>query len=613
MGGLINVTDLDAPFELSAEQRAVVESPIDRRLLVVAGAGQGKTEVVAARIGYLIENEDLSSSTETLVLSFSRAAVTAVRNRLDAKGIAQSNVRTFDSFAGQLLLDADVEPIGSFEARIRQATRILAESRETPYHVESLRHIVVDEVQDLVGDRADFVLALLRAIDTSVGITALGDPLQGIYDFQLEQSQIKTSSSEVFASLEGEFGAEGVGLGRSYRARGRDPLDVVSLGDRLRVTTDAADASRELDDFESELLALGEIEDWADSADVPGASTAILCTTNGEVLRVSKYLNDNGIRHVVRRQAQDFGASKWVAQALGELQGPLVGRSEVEAALERILGSEKGNDAWFELKTAEGNGRQRDSLNLSRLRMLIRSGAIPRTLTEPDNSGVVVSTVHRAKGLEFDRVFVVEQSYERKDADPWSAIRARYVALSRARDEVFLCSLPKTYSSFREERWLPGRLLERVNKWKSTKKRTKSVEFLYGDVDVDVPLVGNGGDAMAIQAALGASDLVGANLEAILDLENSTVELPSYLLVTDDGQVLGRTSEAFNQAFAKAFSLSGGSWPATARGLSVVSIETVAGDYRKSQQMDVSYSGMWLAPRVVGLAEPDWSMMEEVQ
>ena len=89
--------------DLNHEQLAVVEAAVDARLLVVAGAGQGKTEVVASRIDYLVKSEDLSASREVLVLSFSRAAVTAVRTRLHDRDVPAANVRTFDSFAGQLL------------------------------------------------------------------------------------------------------------------------------------------------------------------------------------------------------------------------------------------------------------------------------------------------------------------------------------------------------------------------------------------------------------------------------------------------------------------------------------------------------------------------------
>ncbi len=71
--------------------------------------------------------------------------------------------------------------------------------------------------------------------------------------------------------------------------------------------------------------------------------------------------------------------------------------------------------------------------------------------------------------------------------------------------------------------------------------------------------------------------------------------------------MVGRTSEAFNESFVKAFNIGGGRWPETFVGLSLVSVETVGGDPRRSQGADVSRSGLWLAPRVVGLAQPDWS------
>ncbi|WP_370585094.1 UvrD-helicase domain-containing protein [Nocardia sp. XZ_19_231] len=602
---------MSEPLELNDEQRVVVGAPINDRLVVIAGAGQGKTEVVAARIGFLVEAEQLSASTEILVLSFSRAAVSAVRTRLDLREVAAANVRTFDSFAGQLLLDADIEPVGSFEARIRQATKVLEESDEAPFAVELLRHIIMDEVQDLVGDRADFVLALLRRLNDEVGVTALGDPLQGVYDFQLATSKSKTSSQQIFEALASEFGATTVGLGENYRARGSDPLKVVELGNRLRDLSDARESTVLVDEFESSLLSLGKIDDWADMLSVDGTTTAVLCATNGEVLRVSKYLNENGIRHAVRRQAQDFGAAKWVGQALGSLDGPVVRRSEVEEALQRILGQELGEAAWYLLKAAEGNARQIDALNLLRIRALVKSGTVPLTLTEPDSSNVIVSTVHRAKGLEFDRVFLVDRTYAWPDNDPWAVVRARYVALSRAREVIFRCELPRTYALYQEMNWLPDRILERVNKWKSTKKRTKAVEFQYRDVEIDVPVAVQC-DAHIVQTNLNATDLVGVPVVASLDMERSTADLPSYVLRAEDGRVIGRTSEGFNESFVKAFSMQGGSWPAELSGLSLVSVETVAGHPRRSQELDVSYSGFWLAPRVIGLAQPDWSNMEEI-
>jgi DNA helicase-2/ATP-dependent DNA helicase PcrA len=602
----------DDRIDLNDDQLEVVEAPVDARLLVVAGAGQGKTEVVASRIDFLIKSEGLSASREVLVLSFSRAAVTAVRARLHARDVPAANVRTFDSFAGQLLLDAGVETAGSYEFRIRQATQLLSDGAEVLPAVEDLRHIVIDEIQDLVGDRADFVLALLRVVELDVGITGLGDPLQGIYDFQLEESRSKTSSQKVFGALAEEFDCQEASLGRNYRARGMVPKRVVQLGDELRKTKNLPAAQRLLADVEADLLPFGEIDEWARAVPTENRLTAVLCATNGEVLRVSRYFNEHGIPHAVRRQAQDFGAAKWIAEAMSLLVGPRERRSEVETALAMALGIEDVEDYWYLLKGAEGRSSQHDSFDLLRLAQLVKSGTIPLTLTEPDQANVIVSTVHRAKGLEFDRVFIVEPDYVRGDDDEWEAVRREYVALSRARDEIFSCQLPRTYARFREERWLPGRLLERVRN-RNGKQRTRAMEFQYDDVEVASPGSTKEVTATKVQETLRRRDLVGSRVEALLDSATTTYEMPSFLMYTEHGDFVGRSSEYFGESFKKAFSLRYGKYPTALKGLSLVSVETVAGDPRVSERVGLGPTDFWLAPRVVGLAQPDWSATEEFE
>jgi len=603
-----------ADIVLNDAQRDVVEAAIDERLLVIAGAGQGKTEVVALRIDHLVKEEDLSASSQVLVLSFSRAAVTAVKTRLDAREVPAANVRTFDSFAGQIILDAEEEPTGSFEARIRRATQLIRDAAETPDPIVDIRHIVIDEVQDLVGDRADFVIEILRAAGDGVGITALGDPLQGIYDFQLGESRSKTASTAVIRTLKQEFGCTEVELGQNYRARGKGPKKVVKLGEQLRATEDPTDADTLIADLRSTLLDLGEIDEWDDLVTKDDARTAVLCATNSEVLRVSRHLSGKDIRHAVRRQAQDFGAANWIGRTLTSMSGQTVDRSEVEEALARSLDETRIEQAWYLLKSVAADKRGRDALNLRRLRNSIRTNMLPLTLTEPDSSNVIISTVHRAKGLEFDRVFLVAPSREHEDEDEWAIIRREYVALSRARDDIYVCSLARARSSFDKMRWLPGRRVERVYNRKTGRKRVKAFEFLYDDVDVSEPTAGGELDAADVQENLRSDDLVGANVEAVLDHEQSIPDLPSYLLITEEGYLLGRTSESFNTAFNTVFGRrDGGVFPGRLFGLTLVSVETVAGEPRKTERLDVGRSGLWLAPRITGLVEPDWKTMEEVE
>lgn len=600
-------------IKLNKEQKRVVEAPVDERLLVIAGAGQGKTEVVALRIDHLVKQEELSASAEVLVLSFSRAAVTAVKTRLNAREVPAANVRTFDSFAGQFILDADEEPKGSFEARIRQATKLLKDANATSDPLADIRHVVIDEVQDLVGDRADFVLQLLRAVDGDVGITALGDPLQGIYDFQLDDSHSQTSSAVVMHALRHEFSCSEASLGQNYRARGADPKRVVELGKKLRSVEDPFIAETLVEDLESRLPDLGGISEWADLVSLDGKRTAVLCTSNSEVLRVSRHLSGHDIPHAVRRQAQDFGAANWIGRSLRSLSGQTIGRSEVEDALAEALNRADVEPCWFLLKSVAADRHGKDALNLHRLRSSISAKMLPLTLTEPDAADVIVSTIHRAKGLEFDRVFIVDQNYEIDDEDEWATVRRNYVALSRARDDIFICELPRSRSSFDEVRFLPGRRVERVFN-KNGRKRVKAFEFLYDDVDVTEPAAGGGVDAAVVQQNLLDRQLIGASVEASLNHEVSTPEMPSYLLTSEDGRVLGRSSENFNIAFNAAFGRkSSKEFPGRLFGLTLVSVETVAGKPGKTEQHDLGASGLWLAPRITGLVQPDWQTMEEVE
>lgn len=593
--------------ELNDEQLSVVEAPADARLLVIAGAGQGKTEVVVSRIDSLVQNEGLTASEEVLVLSFSRAAVSAVRTRLDVRDVAGANVRTFDSFASVLLLDAAIQAEGGFDARIRRATQLLEEAEEVPHDVELLRHIVIDEVQDLVGDRADFVMAILNWLDDDAGITALGDPLQGVYDFQLEDSLSKTSSQDVFDALTRRLKCERVGLGKNYRARGKLPKKVVLLGDKLRRTEDGDDAEALLEDLVLDLPDRGQIDEWYDLLTPrKGKTTAVLCATNADVLRVSRYLNERGVSHAVRRQAQDFGPAKWIAGALGPLPGPKERRSEVEAALERLLAKHEVGEKWNELKAAEGRMREFDNLDLLRVSRLVKARALPLPLTEPDSSSVIVSTIHRAKGLEFDIVFIVEPTWIPDEEDTWTRVRRDYVALSRARDEIYLCSLPKPRSSIYADERYYGRFKEEVfSTRKKGKKWTRAFEFQYNDVETTYPTCSQNVGAQEVQKLLQSTDLVGLTVTAELD-EASVDESPSYLLFTERGQLVGRTSVAFDDAFVHYFKWLD-RWPHTIDGLSLVSVETVAGDPRESEKAGLGSSGFWLVPRVTGLARPDLS------
>jgi len=93
-------------LKLNSQQREAVEHN-DGPLLIVAGAGTGKTTVVSSRIARLIE-DGLASPEEVLALTFSDKAAQEMADRVDdllASGYLDLWISTFHSFCERILRD----------------------------------------------------------------------------------------------------------------------------------------------------------------------------------------------------------------------------------------------------------------------------------------------------------------------------------------------------------------------------------------------------------------------------------------------------------------------------------------------------------------------------
>ncbi len=77
---LVASTHLKGEKRLSAEQRAVVEAPLEAAMRVLAGPGAGKTTVITERYRYLLENG--VSPNAIVVVTFTHAMAGELRDRL---------------------------------------------------------------------------------------------------------------------------------------------------------------------------------------------------------------------------------------------------------------------------------------------------------------------------------------------------------------------------------------------------------------------------------------------------------------------------------------------------------------------------------------------------
>jgi DNA helicase-2/ATP-dependent DNA helicase PcrA len=88
---------------LNPQQRAAVEQ-IDGPLLVIAGPGTGKTQLISTRVGYILDNTDTPADA-ILLLTFTEAGAQAMRDRLArliGKPAYDVQINTYHAFGGEI-------------------------------------------------------------------------------------------------------------------------------------------------------------------------------------------------------------------------------------------------------------------------------------------------------------------------------------------------------------------------------------------------------------------------------------------------------------------------------------------------------------------------------
>ena len=594
------------PSELTQTQQNVVDLPHDARALVFGSAGSGKTQVLIGRIVKLISTDVLAPGEELLVLTFGRETAAELRRRA---GVAESatayvQVSTFDSFATGLL--STINPEGpwkhkSYDPRIEDAISTIRNDQRAHRYLSRLRHVIVDEIQDLVGVRARLLLTLLQ--HSNGGFTLLGDPAQAIFNFQLKGSAREIVAETLVDSLiETYDGLVSIVLEENFRAQTDQTRSPLKWGTLL--SNRNADYAYIQNGLETILLG-AELAPLS-LLDRRGGTLAVLCFTNAQALLISSALFAEGIAHEFRRTLSDQFVPSWVGQVLGRRNERRLSKAELADLLDGTEGSPRVDEAWNTLKAIDSSSGK--FLQLDLIAENIRSGsavAVPNTHRE----NITVSTIHRAKGLEFDWVVVVKPgvgTYSRGQS-PADEARLLFVALSRARKGLFWIEPPDTkgWSTARDN--IEGR-------WTLASRRyLLGFEVRGSDIRSDIPAGHNVdcGDLSAsdIQRYIHDSVCAGNPVSLLLDgIGRSSDGVPRYLLL-HGSTVVGETSTAFVQALMRArLPKCGGNsiLPVRIGGLRVESIDTVAGTQAAADRAGLEGLGIWNRVRVFGLGNLEY-------
>lgn len=641
----------------SGVRSEIADAPASARLLVEAGPGTGKTETAARRIANLVRTE--LSPGQILVLSFSRSAVRTLTRRLGKIGetdprvveeLRHLSVRTFDSWAFRMLRLLGEAPrtllTRTHDANIAALTEIATGPRREDLRtlMGDRRHLVVDEFQDLPGVRGDLVLALLALMappgEPGRGFTILGDPAQAIFGFARGMRDggepFPTPHEywrEVCRIYGGELGQKR--LTRNYRS---DPsLAGMSLTLRAVLLSDRPEKEK----LRATLAALAALPAPAQPIGrglleaATGGSRAILTQTNGEAIRVLQALygtETTGGAVPVRLHAGGHATlpPAWIGALLRKLRSASLPRTQfakIHAHLAaawgdatcRRLGLPEQDVAWARVACAAGGGEDDKSVDVAELRARLSwPDAFPDDQPVVDD-GVIITTVHKSKGMEFDAVTLLETretdgDEEEGDGDgdtelsdqPGERASVAYVAMTRAAltldrapaDAIHRAPIHRPFPDGRT------RLCHRSFKW-------INIEMgLRGDIDplgfVDPALLGGKDGVEELQSFLlaEAAGLAGRKVMLCKQIEDAKATWHIHLQDgSKPGRLIGRTANQLSVDLLKMLYKRGFALPPVIMNLRISDVGTLTSDGIAGLGDPERTSGLWLGVGLFGTGD----------
>ena len=218
-----------------AQRDIVADDRENTNVLILAGPGSGKTRVLVHRIAYLIRARR-GNPRSILALAYNRHAAVQIRQRLhdligdDAAGVTVLTCHALamrlagSTFAGSIE-QTEAQAHDRFDNVLKEAIELLEGGNAAPGEADELRDrllagfrwILVDEYQDIKELEYNLISALAGRTkgeqDQRLNLFAVGDDDQNIYSFS-------GSSSTYIKRFEEDYRAQPSYLTENYRSSG---------------------------------------------------------------------------------------------------------------------------------------------------------------------------------------------------------------------------------------------------------------------------------------------------------------------------------------------------------------------------------------------------------
>lgn len=429
--------------DLDKAQKAIVEDR-SKNILVAAGPGSGKTRVLVRKVASLILLEGIKPE-QFLMLTFSKAASLEFRSRIykivpRQKGLLK--ITTFHGFCFELA--GQVGDLESSEHIIDQAIELINSGDIDITSITNKSVLVLDEFQD-VDDKQWRLINTIARKANNLRIVAVGDDDQNIFQF-------RNASSKYMQQFRKRFNAKEHSLLINHRSK----RNLVELANELasniteRVKVDQpmkakseVDGSIRIVDYGAGYHLAGLVDALVKS-EFEGTTT-VLTRTNNEALMASTLLKERGIPARFVGGSSDFSLSKLrEIRLFGSLlrkRHSTVGtiptdiwREAKKEYLTRLAHNPHLNDCKEVLEKFEEQFA--GNCDLNEWNSFVREIKVSDVIY-PDGSTVLVSTMHKAKGKEFDNVFVfLDSGAIQNELETDDGKRLLYVACTRAKQNL---------------------------------------------------------------------------------------------------------------------------------------------------------------------------------
>jgi len=417
---------------LSETQRQIIDDSVSPHIVVAAGPGSGKTKVLTHKLAALLLLEDVKHE-QLLMLTFSRAAATEFKKRLIALiGNAAHfvEIKTFHSYCFDLL-----GRVGNLEKSDSILQNAVANIRNGEIEINRITKtvLVIDEAQDMNSDEFALVKVLMEK-NEGLRVIAVGDDDQNIYEF-------RGSDSGYMRQLIEGFGAVKYELTTNYRSCPEIVAFANAFVKRINKRMKAKEiipaqmsaGYLKLVHYQSKNLIVPLVNDLL-VTDLSG-TTCILTKTNEEAAQITGLLVQNGRPAKLIQSSDEFALYnllevRFFIEALGTPTTSIIPENweNAKRAVHEKFQSSPNFEVVLNLVKdfQEINPKNK---YWSDFQAFVRESKIENFYRQ-ENDTIFVSTIHKAKGREFEHVFLLLNDFG--DASDASK-RQIYVALTRAK------------------------------------------------------------------------------------------------------------------------------------------------------------------------------------